>query len=366
MGVTMENKPKILAFHLPQYHTFPENDEWWGKGFTDWVNVKNAEPLYQGHNQPRVPLYNRYYDMLDYNTRKWQAEIARKYGVYGFCYYHYWFNGKLLMEKPLELLLQEKEIELPFCFCWANEPWTRAWDGQEKEVIMPQVYGIRSDWKKHIDYLMPFFKDDRYIKVNNKPMLVIYRTNNVDDCDDMIRYWKKECIDNGFDGIHIVEEVNGFQNNPVCIESEAYLDFEPQCTTNYEYHGKSIINKYNIKKANKIKTKFGISNNIFFFDNYWKNIIFRPYKKEMNKEHYLGGFVGWDNTPRRKANGDICWGNQIPQKFNKYMKKLFSKSTKNKSEFIFINAWNEWAEGAYLEPDKMNGFELLEAIKELK
>ena len=131
---------KIIAFYLPQFHEIPENDEWWGKGFTEWVNVKKASPLYDGHEQPRVPLGGNYYNLLDDEVKVWQAQIAKKYGVYGFCYYHYWFNGKMVLEEPMEQMLKNKNIDMPFCICWANEPWTKAWVGK-KEVILPQFYG---------------------------------------------------------------------------------------------------------------------------------------------------------------------------------------------------------------------------------
>ena len=353
----MAQSPKIIAFHLPQYHTFPENDEWWGKGFTDWNNVKKAKPLFKRHYQPRVPLNNNYYNMMDYETRKWQAETAKKYGLYGFCYYHYWFNGKLLMEKPLEALLEEKDIDFPFCLCWANEPWTRAWDGGDKDIIMPQQYGDKADWEKHINYLINFFKDDRYIKVNNKPMMVIYRTDNVDECDEMIQYWNNKCNENGFSGIYVIEEVNSFQFHPCCKMSEAYLDFAPWGI----FWSKKTIYDY-IDKIRKIIPKMrGIKNNTFY-DTSWKRIINRKYDKEHNKQHYLGAFVGWDNTPRNPTNGLVCLGDSSPKAFGKFFSKLYKKAINNNAEYIFINAWNEWAEGAYLEPDEKYGYGYLEQI----
>ena len=165
---------RIIAFYLPQFHNIPENDEWWGDGFTEWVNVKKAEPIYEGHEQPRVPLDGNYYNLLDDDVKIWQAELAKKYGIYGFCYYHYWFNGKLLLEKPMEQMLENKKVDLPFCVCWANEPWTRAWVG-EKKVLIGQEYGTEKEWKEHFDYMLPFFRDDRYIKEDNRPLYVIYR-----------------------------------------------------------------------------------------------------------------------------------------------------------------------------------------------
>lgn len=352
---------KVLAFHLPQFHTFPENDEWWGKGFTEWVNVKKSKSLYEGHKQPNVPLDDNYYNLMDKETRKWQAELAKKYGIYGFCYYHYWFDGRLLMEKPLEALLEEKDIDLPFCFCWANEPWTRAWDGRTSAVIMPQKYGGEKEWKEHIDYLMPFFRDNRYIKVDNKPMLVLYRTNNIDNCELMIDYWNNICKLEGFNGIHVVEEFNSFQEETYCKNAEAMVDFEPlfalrrkhTWTDNFEKVLEHLRGKWLMKNV-KSKLK------AFSYKKIWTRIISTEFPKD--KPVYLGAYVDWDNTPRRGATGTLAVG-ASPDVFEHYFEIQYKRAEKMNSEFVFINAWNEWAEGAYLEPDKKNGVAYLEAIK---
>lgn len=350
-------KVKFIAFHLPQFHSFKENDEWWGENFTEWTNTKKAERQYRDHRQPKEPQYNNYYNMLDHSTRKWQSELAQKYSVYGFCYYHYWFNGKLLMEKPLELLLNDKDIELPFCLCWANEPWTKAWDGGDKKVLMPQKYGGKEDWKNHFRYLLSFFKDERYIKIDNKPVMVLYRTENIDDCENMIEYWNQECIKIGFDGIYIVEELNTFQDKSTCANSEAVLEFEPMYTIGFK---RSFVRKCIDKNRNNLK-KIALRKNIswYNYDNLWKNIINR--KRKHDKKTFLGAFVDWDNTARKNSNATIVLG-ATPQKFEKYLQKQCEIAEKNDSEFVFINAWNEWAEGAYLEPDKDNGYAYLEAL----
>ena len=170
---------KIIAFYLPQFHNIPENDEWWGNGFTEWTNVKKAKPIFEGHQQPKVPLNNNYYNLLDDNVKVWQADLAKKYGVYGFCYYHYWFNGKMLLEKPMEQMLENKEVDIPFCISWANEPWTKAWVGDEKKMLIAQEYGQEEEWKEHFMYLLPFFKDERYIKKDGKPFFIFYRPDIV-------------------------------------------------------------------------------------------------------------------------------------------------------------------------------------------
>ena len=352
---------KILAFHLPQFHSFPENDEWWGKGFTEWVNVKKSKSLYKGHKQPNEPLNDYYYNLMDKETRRWQAETAKKYGIYGFCYYHYWFDGRLLMEKPLEALLEEKDIDLPFCFCWANEPWTRAWDGRTSTVIMPQRYGGEKEWKEHIDYLMPFFRDDRYIKVDNKPMLVLYRTNNIDNCEQMIEYWNDVCKSEGFDGIHVAEEYNSFQQKPFCKNAEAMVDFEPLFTLRRQHTWKDNIDKALEHVRGKWLMKDAKSKlKAFSYKQIWSRIVKTEFHTD--KPIYLGAYVDWDNTPRRGATGTVAVG-ASPETFEHFFEIQYKRAQRMNSEFVFINAWNEWAEGAYLEPDKKNGVAYLEAIK---
>ncbi len=345
---------KTIAFYLPQFHTIAENDEWWGKGFTEWTNTKKAKPLFAGQYQPREPLNDNYYDLSDVDVMKWQSKIAQEYGVYGFCYYHYWFNGKKLLEKPLENMLKDKEVDIPFCFSWANEPWSRTWDGKETDVLMPQEYGEEKDWKEHFDYLLDFFRDERYIKIDNKPMMVIYRTMDIPNVEDMCRYWDSLAIKNGFKGLYIVETLNGKQHKPSLKISEAAIEFEPTLTMS-QYNRiffEKIINRFTRKiYFNGLR--------VYSYDKIWSN-IFRRDVNRFDKKLYLGGFVDWDNTARRGTKGNIYKGS-TPEKFAQYVAKQIERS--NINSFIFINAWNEWAEGAYLEPDKRYEFKYLEALK---
>ena len=195
---------KILAMYLPQYHCFKENDEWWGKGFTEWTNTKKAKPLYKNHYQPKEPLNDNYYDLSNKETMEKQAKLAKEYGIYGFVYYHYWFNGKKLLHKPLEDMLLNKKVKINFCLSWANEPWTRSWDGKSKEIIMPQEYGDKNDWVNHYNYFKNFFLDDRYIKINNMPVLFIYRISSIDNFDEMFKKWNELAVEDEFDGIYLV------------------------------------------------------------------------------------------------------------------------------------------------------------------
>ena len=343
---------KIIAFYLPQFHTFPENDKWWGKGFTEWTNTKKAIPLYNGHYQPRTPLNEEYYDLSEKECIIKQMNLAKKYNIYGFCYYHYWFNGKLLMEKPLEIMLTLEE-RINYCLCWANEPWTRAWDGGDKEIIMPQVYSGIDGWNKHFDYLKQFFCDDKYIKIDNKPVFIIYRSNNIPDFNQMTNYFNDRCTELGFDGIEIVEEYNTFQNIPVNFENKS-LFFEPMNTISF---GRSFFEK----GMNKINTrlfnaKHSLNVKRFSYDKLWKHIIKKCKKK---KNVFPGAFVDWDNTARRNKNSTIIIKSS-PEKFGKYLKTLLKTTSQ---DFVFINAWNEWAEGTYLEPDQKYKFSYLEQLQ---
>lgn len=361
---------KMIAFHLPQFHAIKENDEWWGEGFTEWTNVRRAEPLFLGHHQPRVPLDNNYYDLLEKDVRQWQGKIAKQYGIFGFCFYHYWFDGKLLLEKPLELMLKDGEPDIPFCLSWANEPWTRTWDGKEHEVLISQNYGGKDDWHKHFEYLLNFFTDRRYIKVANKPLFLIYRLDHINNYEEMIAFWRKAAIENGFEGLHIAQIKNSFcDKDLVGVDSVVFL--EPMNTINFHIpfasldnfwrKGKVLANKTFLKTAkNPPKIFLGTKS----YDYIWKHILSRNVSK--NKVPiYPGAFVDWDNSPRRGKFGFMITG-ASPDKFEIYLRKLVEKTRREyKTDFIFINAWNEWAEGAYLEPDDKHQFGFLEAIKKV-
>lgn len=354
----MENKVKVVAFHLPQFHCIPENDEWWGKGFTEWTNVKQGVKQYKGHYQPRIPYNHEYYDLLNIKDLSKQMRLARQYNVDAFCYYHYWFNGKLLLEKPLHLM-RTMEDRLPYFFCWANEPWIRSWKNS-REVLQEQKYGDVSDWTAHFTYFMEFFKDQKYIKINNKPVLVIYRANNIEKYEEMINFWNRKCRESGFSGLYIIEEKNGFQNEVVSSLTTGYLEFEPLYTLKtcrsfyqkvFDYTNKNIFNR--IHKTNHL---------IYKYDSIWNTILSRRHAKEDGKSINLGAFIDWDNTARKGINSTLFIG-ATPEKFEKYMTHQLKRAKQLNSPFIFINAWNEWGEGTYLEPDEQYKFRYIEALK---
>lgn len=349
----------IVAFHLPQFHCIPENDEWWGKGFTEWTNTRKARPLFQGHNQPRIPLNEKYYDLTNKEDLIWEMNLAKQYGIDAFCYYHYWFNGKLLLQKPLEIMrtLQER---IDYFFCWANEPWTRAWEGSRK-ILIDQEYGAEPEWREHFEYLLPFFQDEHYRKVNGCPVFVLYRANNIPCCEEMVAFFNKWCIENGFNGIYIIEERNNFQNKKACKNTQAILDFEPMYTLT---HGRSIL----VRAIDKILTgafNMHTKNNmlLFSYDRVWKTILRRKYDR--HTVHYLGAFVDWDNTARKGKKSTVITG-YTPEKFKKYLKTQVKRCNAFGSQMLFVNAWNEWGEGTYLEPDNRYQYVNLEIVKEIK
>lgn len=372
------NGIKTIAFYLPQFHSIPENDKAWGKNFTEWTNVKKAEPLFEGQYQPKVPLDNNYYCLLDDDVKIWQAELAKQYGVFGFCYYHYWFkNGKMLLEKPAEQMLANEKVDIPFCFSWANENWSKHWDGGNQELIVEQDYGFEEDWKKHIEYLIPFFKDKRYITLNGEPVFLIYKPEEIPNINEMILFMKREIKKHGFSSIcFMIQNPNWFFQPSYDMGEFSYqVKFHPFFALAYKRKNlkKLLRNLYQISEKFKlgwIFQKMFISirrlrhmseenkQTILDYDEIWDVIV----KSEANEKYIEGAFTDWDNTARKK-NGYAHVG-ASPEKFEKYMRRLFQKINNNNLEkIVFINAWNEWCEGAYLEPDELHGFGYLTALK---
>lgn len=356
---------KIIAFYLPQFHTFPENDEWWGKGFTEWVNVKSAKALYEGHNQPREPLDDNYYDLSKIEPLRWQAQLAKEYGIYGFCYYHYWFDGHMFMQKPMENMLNDRSIDLPFCICWANENWTKAWAKRSKEVLISQTYGDRNDWKKHFEYFFQFFKDDRYIRVDGKPLLVIYRPELISTLEEMLELWQTMARKKGLKGLAFAYQQSAYDHTKASSGHlfDYGIEYEPNLVKNGEQCKTLPVI---IRKAlNIISMKLNlppskIASVRYDYDDAWRRIISH---KPKDSKMLPGAFVDWDNTPRY-GKGASMYEGVTPEKFQKYLSEQI-KHAKNdyKKDMLFMFAWNEWGEGGYLEPDKKYGFGMLEAIK---
>ena len=219
---------KAIAFYLPQYHEIPENNKFWGKGFTEWDNVKSAKPLFSGHDQPRIPENHFYYNLENVSVMKHQAQMAQDAGLYGFCFYHYWFKSKPVMAKPLYNYLNASDISFPYCLCWANESWNNGWAKSDQKVILKQEYGDKEEWEKHFQFYLKFFKDDRYIKQNNKPFLVIYRPYSCEYMLDVLKYWNDRAIEEGFGGIVFLSQRFEIINDKSLYDFIDYhIEYEP-------------------------------------------------------------------------------------------------------------------------------------------
>lgn len=370
-------KIKVIAFYLPQFHAIPENDAAWGVGFTEWTNTKKAVPLFKGHYQPREPLDDRYYDLLDVETVKWQSVIAKQYNIFGFCYYHYWFKGgKKLLERPVEIMVSDQHIELPFCFCWANENWAKRWDGGNREVFVEQEYGSEQEWEEHFRYLLSFFKDPRYITMDGAPVFVIYRAEEIPHLSKMIGFFRKKAIEAGFPGLVIMFQHPAYERSWMYDRSafDYYIRFEPAYSIRkldellgekkpIKEYVKDIIGSRLYKRLARLKSRFGYDRQELRkidYDEIWDIILNQPCA---DTKYIAGAFTDWDNTPRNKK-GMLFVGSD-PEKFAAYFSQLVQKvESSHAPNIIFINAWNEWGEGAYLEPDKKYGYKFLSAIKD--
>lgn len=360
------NLPRILAMYLPQFHRIPENDAWWGEGFTEWTAVKAAKPLFKGHDQPRIPLNKNYYDLMDKKTMQWQAKLMHKYGIDGMCMYHYYFkNGKKVLEKPAENLLKWKDIDMPFCFSWANETWARSWSKlnrantwsesfetskiqnakNDNGILLEQDYGDKTNWRKHYKYLSSFFKDNRYIKVDNKPVLVIYSPKDIVCLHEMKEFFDGEAVRDGFEGIYLIGTGCDINN-----ENEDFSALMVRAPGDI------------LKIIGQVRY-----DNIYNVGGYYQyadacNLLA---KFELQKKQCPSCFVGYDETPRRDRASAIIDGRN-PKIFERTIEQVILKGQKNNSPFVFINAWNEWGEGNYLEPDERFGYAFLEAVKAAK
>lgn len=367
-------KPKLIAFYLPQFHQVKENDEWWGEGFTDWESARKAKPLYCGHYQPREPLHNNYYNLLNKESMVWQAKIAKKTGIYGFCMYHYWFgDNKQILEKPAENLLKWKDIDINYCFSWANESWITSWSNipgnawtdssiqkkgeNSKGILLEQKYGKEKEWEKHFMYLLPFFKDDRYIKKDGKPIFVIYMPDKIPQIKQMINYWNDLAKMNNIPGIYVIGTC--YLSKPK-RGLDARLLFEPGYSIYCDKYKKSIVEHILCAMKNILRKRNIAIPTFMSYKAIWKKIVSRKIENRV----YPGCFVGYDASPRKGNSADIIYGGK-PREFKKYFSRLYSECKKAKSEFLFITAWNEWGEGSYLEPDKKYGYSYLKIIRDI-
>ncbi len=350
---------RAIAFVLPQYHPIPENDVWWGKGFTEWTNVTKAIPLFENHYQPHLPTDLGFYDMRLPKARLDQANLAKEHGIHGFCYYHYWFNGKRLLDQPIDGMLNQKDLEMPFMLCWANENWTRRWDGKDNEILIKQDYNHEDD-AAHMRWLCEkVFSDKRYIRVDDKPVFMVYRHNLFPDIKKTLKSWRTIATDEfGYKGLYLlVAESFNDHTSPEGIGFDASVEFSPHAVIKNKIKtpvkSTSVLNRF--LKSNKKETK----------------IDFRDFKLGVEQalsrvmpayKVYRSVTPAWDNTPRKGENGIVALGSS-PELYENWLKETITafKPFSKEENFVFINAMNEWAEGNHLEPCIKYGKAYLEA-----
>ncbi len=382
------SKPRVIAFYLPQFHPTPHNDEWWGKGFTEWTNVARAKPLFRGHEQPHIPGELGFYDLRLPQVREAQAELARDYGIYGFCYYYYRFEkGKNELELPLNEVLKTGKPNFPFMICWANETWHKKfwqYDGtSEKKVLIEQKYNGIEDYTAFFYEVLPYFKDRRYIRINGKPAFMIYRPNLVPNVKDFINVWNMLAKENGLEGVYFI----GY----TMVDSDIISSSQGENVKWRDVFKNSTIMP-DVKKDRNQLIECGFDsvalNRFFMFINE-KNLIKRVIKKiirsvfhrpnvfqykdvvkclvgaeDLEEDIYPVVMPNWDHTPRSNYGGRV-WQNSTPKLYEEYLYNVLQSISQKKEEnqIVFLKSWNEWGEGNYLEPDLKWGRQYLEANK---
>jgi hypothetical protein len=341
---------RLIAFYLPQYHPIPENDAWWGKGFTEWTNVSKGRPMFRGHEQPRLPADLGFYDLRVDDVREDQAALASRYGIGGFCYYYYWFNGRRLLERPLDSLLQTGRPDFPFCICWANETWSRRWDGSEHEILIEQVHTADSD-QRFIADVIPILKDPRYIKVAGAPLLIVYRFSLLPEPVATTETWRAACRKAGIERVHIAAVQSFGIGDPRLFGCDSAVEFPP--------HGIS---------AREITDELDDKLPEFEGKVYDYRDLITAGELETAKAPFPvfhAVMPSWDNTARRGARGHV-FHHSSPEAYEVWLRNALNRAAREPvegEEIVFINAWNEWAEGAHLEPDRRWGHAYLEATR---
>jgi lipopolysaccharide biosynthesis protein len=356
------NTIRPLAFYLPQFHPIPENDAWWGKGFTEWRNVVKTKPLFKGHYQPHLPADLGFYDLRLIDTMEEQATMAKEHGIHGFIYYHYWFNSKQVLEYPVKNMIANKKPDFPFMLCWANENWSRNWDGGFDKLLLHQEYSPADD-REHMEYLCKdIFSDTRYIKIDNKPVFAVYRTELFPAAADTAVLWNEVCRQYGFNGIYLLKVESFFDRTPPNeIGFDAAVEFQPEWANLPSQLQPGLKEK--ILKKLKIERSAKYSNKIFEYSELVQNAI---QKKPAAYKRYPGLTPMWDNTARRQSGAHI-FNNSTPELYGEWLSNIVNhfKPFSVDENFIFINAWNEWAEGNHLEPCQKWGKKYLEETKKV-
>jgi len=344
-GRTAHVKP--IAFYLPQFHEIPENNEWWGKGFTEWTNTKKAKPNFKGHYQPRHPHNDLgYYDLSDVEAIRKQAKLARNHGIYGWCIYYYWFSGRKLLTKPIDLLFENKDIDINFCLFWCNETWTKKWVGEHETILIDNKY-TETDPEAFIDDLKKYMTDSRYIRLEGKPIIVVQHIKNIPDINETVLRWKKRAIEIGIGDISVIFATNPMQSSDYGL-TEPYLN---------DVDSFSIL--YRASNAIRLVDEYGatVTKVLRYYADYVESYI--NHIENSDHKSYWSCCVGFDNTPRFAENSNVYDIGFSLRTFYKLVKYIVEEAHANKKEYMFVFAWNEWAESAYLEPDKKFGYAVI-------
>jgi len=351
---------RLIAFYLPQYHPIPENNHWWGTGFTEWTNVTRARPLFRGHYQPHLPAHLGFYDLRVSDVRERQAELAAAHGLHGFCYYHYWFSGQRLLERPFDEVLASGRPNFPFCLCWANESWTRRWDGQEQEILILQRYDEEDD-RRHIRALLSAFEDRRYLRVDGKPVFLVYRASKLPNASITTEIWRSEAQRHGLGELYLVKVDTAGEEGiePASLGFDAAVEFQPAWLSLPWMEGRGRIRTL-LRQLGFPPTAFQ-QHLIFSYPLVVERMLQRPRPAYLQ---FPGVTPMWDNSARRREGAHIFNGS-TPELYENWLRTVLERFVPPtpQENLVFVNAWNEWAEGNHLEPDQRWGLAYLEATK---
>lgn len=352
--------PRSVAFYLPQYHPIPENDAWWGPGFTEWTNVTRARPLFPGHYQPHLPAELGFYDLRLPETRSRQAELAARHGVSAFCYFHYWFCGRRLLERPFQEVLDSGQPALPFVLCWVNEDWTRGWDASNGEVLMAQTYG-ESDDLAHIRWLCRAFADPRYLRVDGRPVMLVYRASRLPDPLRTTGTWRAEAARLGLGDLHLVrvESYHEDPMDPAALGFDAATEFQPD----FRLATMRMSTSNLARMAERAVALARRHSRVASYAELVERSLAQP---QPAYRRYRCVVPSWDNSPRRGRSGFVFTGSS-PTRFGRWLQAVLDgiAASGRDDSLLFVNAWNEWGEGNHLEPDQRHGLAYLEAHAEV-
>jgi lipopolysaccharide biosynthesis protein len=380
-------KARLIAFYLPQFHPIPENDEWWGKGFTEWTNVAKAKPLFPGHYQPHTPADLGFYDLRVPETRQAQADLARKAGIEGFCYWHYWFAGKRLLERPFNEVLSSGQPDFPFCLGWANQSWSGIWHGSPKKILIQQTYPGAEDHERHFYANLPAFQDPRYVRVDGKPLFLVHSPEELPETEAFIEQWQQLAQKNGLPGIHFV--ANLFHGRPECDPEKLGYDAVTVCNpSRIRWGSKYEVALARLNKASNNGTKLaGLGTKFLAMADAYRRKFLGKYHRLRGYPTYVFEYAdamlffqendlafktvypsiipNWDNSPRSSGRATILT-NSTPELFRRHLKDALRQAAGLPADrrIVFVKSWNEWAEGNYLEPDLKFGHQYLDVVRE--